>query len=174
MFSYTPCLPPQLLGGLIFFRHRIKDISRANTLGTWDARLWVHILVLWEFYASHYFFPSSRRHIKRKHEADKWSHKCQYCPFKSHCIQKFETHIDAKHPEHGEKKFFCDHCPKSFIFERALKKHISDVRIQTMKKQQKAITILQCDYCDKLLKSYYLAKIHYKNHHPDQPIIASG
>ena len=114
------------------------------------------------------------RHIKRKHEAEKWSHKCQYCPFQSHCIQKFETHIDAKHPEHGEKKFFCDHCPKSFIFERALKKHVSDVKIQTMKKQQKAITILACDYCDKVLKSYYLAKIHYKNHHPDQPIIASG
>ena len=32
-------------------------------------------------------------------------------------------HIDAKHPEQGEKQFFCDLCGKGFIYEETHKQH---------------------------------------------------
>ena len=78
-------------------------------------------------------------HVKRRHESEKWSHKCQYCPFTSYCIQKFETHIDAKHPEHDEKKYSCDHCEESFIFERSLKRHISNVKSRAAQLKRKQL-----------------------------------
>ena len=77
-------------------------------------------------------------HHKRRHKTEKWDHQCQYCPFQTYCIQKFESHIDAKHPEHGEKTFLCDHCEESFIFERSLKKHISNVKAKLKFNQKKA------------------------------------
>ena len=38
-----------------------------------------------------------------------------------------QVHIDAKHPEHDEKKFSCDHCPRRFIYENSLKCHKSNI-----------------------------------------------
>ena len=46
-----------------------------------------------------------------------------------HCEKTFKgwkyllCHIDAKHPEHAEKKFNCDECQKAFIFEYSCKFH---------------------------------------------------
>ena len=34
-----------------------------------------------------------------------------------------QKHIDYIHPESGEKKFFCDHCDKGYIFEPTLYYH---------------------------------------------------
>jgi KRAB domain-containing zinc finger protein len=103
---------------------------------------------------------------------DKWN-MCPHCDYKSPWIQKWQAHIDAKHPEHGEQKYFCDHCPKSFIFEGSLRRHMEKVRAKVNKPKKRKLQ-LPCDYCEKVLKSYHLAKVHYRNHHPGRPIIASG
>ena len=100
-------------------------------------------------------------------------YRCPHCEYKSPWIQKWQAHIDAKHPEHGEQKFFCDHCPKSFIFEGSLRRHMEKVRSKLNKPKKRKMQ-LPCDYCEKMLKSYHLAKVHYRNHHPNRPIIAPG
>ena len=63
-----------------------------------------------------------RRHKLEKHEIEK--HKtCPYCEYRSPDQKHVERHIDSKHPEHGEKQFFCDTCGKGFIFQASLKDH---------------------------------------------------
>ena len=63
-----------------------------------------------------------KKHKREKHDISK--HKlCPYCGFRSHCQQSVNLHIDRKHPEHGEKQFFCDVCGKGFIFKASLKDH---------------------------------------------------
>ena len=63
-----------------------------------------------------------KRHRYIKHEYEK--HKvCPHCEFKSPYQKTMCNHIDAKHPEHGEKKFFCEYCGKGFIFKATLLDH---------------------------------------------------
>jgi hypothetical protein len=98
---------------------------------------------------------------------------CIHCDHQTQKWANLQRHIDAKHPEHGEQKYFCDHCPKSFIFEGSLRRHMEKVRAKVNKPKKRKLQ-LPCDYCEKVLKSYHLAKVHYRNHHPGRPIIASG
>ena len=111
-------------------------------------------------------------HIHAKHATGK--HKqCLYCDFKTPWIQKLQIHIDVKHPDQGDKKFFCDHCPRSFIFEASLKKHMNKIRARAIEPKKRKLS-LQCDYCEAVLVTDYLTKVHYKNHHPNQPILAAS
>ena len=81
--------------------------------------------------------------------------------------------IKYVNPDQGEKKFFCDHCPRSFIFEASLKKHMNKIRARAIEPKKRKLS-LQCDYCDAVLVTDYLTKVHYKNHHPNQPILAAS
>ena len=61
-------------------------------------------------------------HIRQKHRLEK--HKqCPYCAYHAFGSDKILIHIDGKHPDEGEKKYFCDECKKSFIYEQSLKHH---------------------------------------------------
>ena len=42
---------------------------------------------------------------------------------KSNVDVKFYFHLDAKHPNHGKKNFFCDLCKKGFIYDCSLTQH---------------------------------------------------
>ena len=79
------------------------------------------------------------KHIRVTHRVDK--HKqCPHCEYRTPHNQKLHVHIDGKHPDHGKKKFFCDHCTRSYIFEASLKKHLENLRtmsIQAEKKKRK-------------------------------------
>jgi len=78
-------------------------------------------------------------HIYTKHNFEK--HKqCPHCEFRHVKIQKLQIHIDAKHPTQGEKKFNCSHCPKSFMFEATLKKHIYKVKIRAMEAKKRKVS----------------------------------
>ena len=63
-----------------------------------------------------------KRHRRLKHEVEK--HKqCPYCEYRANTNQRLNLHIDRKHPEHGEKQFFCEICGKGFIFKASLHDH---------------------------------------------------
>merc|ERR1711997_735074 len=60
-----------------------------------------------------------RRHKFVRHEMEK--HKtCPHCDFRCPDKHNMNIHIDGKHPEHGEKQFFCDVCGKGFIFNASM------------------------------------------------------
>ena len=50
--------------------------------------------------------------------------KCPHCDWKTYSNQKMRCHIDSQHPDHDEKKFFCEHCSKGFIFKNSLQQHV--------------------------------------------------
>ena len=68
-----------------------------------------------------------QHHISRRHAIDKHE-KCPHCTYHSSELKRIHIHIDSKHPDHDQKKFFCDHCSRSFIFEASLKKHLENQR----------------------------------------------
>ena len=67
-----------------------------------------------------------KAHVAAKHKLE--NHKqCPYCEYHTHMIHRMHIHIDSKHPEHDKKKFSCDHCSRSFIFENSLKQHMNNI-----------------------------------------------
>jgi len=82
------------------------------------------------------------KHIRVKHAVEKHK-KCPHCDYHTPSIQRIHVHIDGKHPEHGKKQFFCDHCPRGYIFEHSLKKHLENLRTMALnraKKEKKHLT----------------------------------
>ena len=115
-------------------------------------------------------------HIYSKHEVER--HKqCPYCPYKNPILYRVNIHIDNNHPDSEEKNFFCDHCPKSFIYKDSLKKHMDTVKEKgryNKPKSKKQLSSIPCDYCNEKFTASFFLKKHYKNLHPGQPIIANG
>ena len=109
-------------------------------------------------------------HIYKKHEVER--HKqCPYCSYKTHALFRLNIHIDNKHPDNEEKNFFCDHCPKSFIYKDSLKKHMDTVKEK--ERYQPKINI-KCDYCEEVFETTYTVKSHYALEHPNKPMILPG
>ena len=77
-----------------------------------------------------------KKHIRVKHLVEKHK-KCPHCDYHTARLGTFHVHIDSKHPEHGEKQFFCNHCPRSFIFEDSLKKHLDNQRTMARHRSKK-------------------------------------
>ena len=108
-----------------------------------------------------------RRHVHEKHEVER-HHQCPHCPYKQHALHRLNIHIDNVHPDIEEKKFFCDHCPKSFIFQDSLKKHMDTVKIKG--KYLPRVNI-NCDYCKEALETSFAVKMHYRLEHPNKPML---
>ena len=78
------------------------------------------------------------------------------CPYKD-CKKtmnewgSLELHIDAKHPKHAEKKFSCDKCPKSFIFEKSCNFH----RLRAHNRKE-----IVCDICGAKFKKKKVLDSH--------------
>ena len=108
-------------------------------------------------------------HILLKHKTDK-HHQCPHCTYKSPVLVRVRIHIDSAHPEVGEKKLFCNHCTKSFIYKDSLKRHLDQLKEKA--KYQPKISI-KCDYCAEVLKSNSDIKNHYKSEHPNQAMVLS-
>ena len=64
-----------------------------------------------------------RDHIRAKHEVEK-HRKCPFCDYRSEQKQKIHFHIDIKHPESGQKNFFCDKCQMGFIYQQTCTHHM--------------------------------------------------
>ena len=64
-------------------------------------------------------------HNKEKHLAkdSKRLKCCLYCDHKTKQWGNLKIHIEAKHPEHGEKKHICDKCSEGYIFSESLSAH---------------------------------------------------
>ena len=128
-----------------------------------------------------------QRHVFTKHDIDKHK-KCPCCEYKTPHTQKLYIHIDSQHPEYGDKKLSCEKCWKSFIYELSLKQHVSfeckfsDYSKSRPKRKQSKSQIqkskkksnVKCDYCCEILNGGNQIKIHYKEVHPDKPIILEG
>ena len=64
-------------------------------------------------------------HNKEKHisKDGKEMKCCIHCDHQTQKWANLQRHIDAKHPEHGEKKHDCDKCSERFIFNSSLTGH---------------------------------------------------
>ena len=125
-------------------------------------------------YASH-SKKKLRAHQKIVHEKEK-HHKCPCCTYKNPLLFRLNIHIDRVHPDYGEKKIFCNHCPKSFIYKASLKKHLEMLPEHRNLKPYSWNPKLnmKCDYCETILNSTQEAKMHYKTEHFNQPMILEG
>ena len=56
-----------------------------------------------------------KKHIYKIHETDKHPN-CPHCDYKVPEKYYLCVHIDKNHPEHDEKKFFCENCDKGNFF----------------------------------------------------------
>ena len=65
-----------------------------------------------------------KKHNLEKHQSGKQKC-CSYCDYKHTSWANLKYHIDCKHPEHGEQKYFCEQCSKGFIYESSCKLHVS-------------------------------------------------
>ena len=74
------------------------------------------------------------RHVKRVHNK---SYECQYCGQRYGVRENLEIHIDVKHPEREEKKYFCESCEKSFIFRNSMVSHKHNHHLKGVKKGNK-------------------------------------
>ena len=52
-----------------------------------------------------------KKHNLEKHQSGKQKC-CSYCDYKHTSWANLKYHIDCKHPEHGEQKYFCEQCSK--------------------------------------------------------------
>ena len=79
---------------------------------------------------------SLNAHITVKHAIDKHEN-CPICEYHAPDMKHIHVHIDSKHPEHDKKTFVCNHCPRSFIFEASLKKHLENQRTMAKNRAKK-------------------------------------
>ena len=91
-----------------------------------------------------------KSHVRNKHEPEKHN-KCPYCDFRAPLAKQWKKHIDQFHPEHDEKKFVCDKCSMSFIFQVSLSAHVCDK--------------LKCDRCEFSTSHASSLKFHEQTHH---------
>jgi hypothetical protein len=89
--------------------------------------------------------------------------KMKSCPHCDHITQKWgnlNRHIDAKHPEHGEKKHACDKCLEKFIFNKSLSYH---------KVKAHSDSSFGCEICGNSYKHSYELKTHMiLKHNPNR------
>ena len=82
-----------------------------------------------------------KQHIESDHEVFKPLKKkdyiCPICEYHSPDLNRIHVHIDSNHPEHDKKTFLCNHCPRSFIFEASLKKHLENQRTMAKNRAKK-------------------------------------
>ena len=82
---------------------------------------------------------------------------CPYCNFRHKNFTSLKIHIERNHPLHEKKKFFCDDCEASFMFDISLKIH------KSQKHTKKCIienSGLRCDICQIECSSQKLLKSH--------------
>ena len=65
---------------------------------------------------------SLKKHKVQKHQCGEYK-SCSYCDYKNKQWDRLKMHIDAAHPEHGDKKHLCDLCGEGFIFEESCQRH---------------------------------------------------
>ena len=93
--------------------------------------------------------------------------------------------LSLKNYIYDDKKYSCDKCVKGFIYESSLKHHtnstckfsdyIKNVKNPKRKlKPKKPKKSVKCDYCCEILNGANHIKTHYKEVHPDKPIILEG
>ena len=98
----------------------------------------------------------SHRHEIHMKEKKFW---CHHCGKIMKSWKNLIVHIDAMHPEHGEKKFHCDKCPKSFIFEKSCEIHKYN-HIYTEQNAGKTFKCKKCEYSTISKRGYTLHKIN--------------
>ena len=97
----------------------------------------------------------SLKNHKLKHQDGKYKC-CMYCDYRNLIWNNLKYHIDATHPDHGEKKHLCDLCGKGFS-RFSLKKHIEAVH--------GGLKNFQCNYCEKSFSQLGNLKRHIQSIH---------
>ena len=95
--------------------------------------------------------------------------RCMYCKYTSKHWKSLKIHLDRKHPEHGEKKYSCDECGKSFIFEESCKFHKKSVHSKSEDTQQKVCHICGFSTFYQGLLNQHILKKHEKDKHKQCP-----
>ena len=87
---------------------------------------------------------------------------CPYCNFRHKNFTNLKIHIESNHPLHEKKKFFCDDCEASFMFDISLKIHKSQKHTKACITENSG---LRCDICLIEYSSQKLMKSHNFKHH---------
>ena len=101
---------------------------------------------------------------------------CDYCEEILDSPSAVRNHYKTEHPNKPivlskYPRFNCDQCSTFFFSEVPLKAH---KKYHEQFKDYKRKLSIQCDYCDEILDTTFRTKAHYKNLHPNQPIITKG
>ena len=146
-FIYTNCVCPEKdkISNFPTYYDQVFDRSSVILISEDDKKNFETIL------ADPDFEPAIRR--KKRDEI------CPICEYHAPDIQRIHVHIDSKHPEHDEKTFVCNHCPRSFIFEASLKKHLINQKTVAKNRAKKiSLGLMQRN-----------VKKKYKDHYPIKP-----
>ena len=99
---------------------------------------------------------------KKQKDYENKENYCPYCDFRHKNFTDLKIHIEGNHPSHDKKKFFCDQCEASFMFDISLKIH----KLQKHTKECITENIrLRCDICHIEYSSQKLMKSHNFKHH---------
>ena len=103
-------------------------------------------------------------HNSEKHEDAEGMKQCHLCDNKLKTFNGLKAHIDSKHSDHGEKKYFCKKCDESFIFQSSLRIHKGKHKIKQEKGKQKQVT-KRCEICVHEFSTYKLLTAHNRQKH---------
>ena len=99
-----------------------------------------------------------KSHMQEQHMAE-GLYCCLHCDKKCKQFIGLKYHIDIKHPESSEKKFFCNQCNKGFIYNSSVGFHMSK---NTCVKHK-------CDLCGIEYKTLAAFQMHMaKNHNTEE------
>ena len=94
---------------------------------------------------------------------------CMYCKYTNKHWNLLKIHLDRKHPQHGEKKYSCDECEKSFIFDVSCKSHKKIVHSKSEDTQQKVCHICGFSTLTQGFLNQHILKKHEKDKHKQCP-----
>ena len=99
---------------------------------------------------------------KKQKDCENKENYCPYCNFRHKNFTNLKIHIESNHPLHEKKKFFCDDCEASFMFDISLKIHKSQKHTKACITENSG---LRCDICQIENSSQKLMKSHNFKHH---------
>ena len=111
-------------------------------------------------------------HNTERHRDETGLNWCHHCNLKLKTFNALKSHIDGKHPDHGEKKYFCKDCDETFIFQSTYKTHKlqhkqkqKEQKHQKKQKEKHKKRITKCDICILEFSSLKLLTVHNRDKH---------
>ena len=108
-----------------------------------------------------------QNNCKKVLKPDRFDKQCPYCDYKTNLKSRWCIHIDTKHPEHDEKKHFCEKCNKGYIFQISMTTHARmQCQFSTWKKAYYGAKSV-CEHCGLSITNHHMKK-HMRTIHSSE------